>query len=227
MPRKNPEEKKAYQAEYYQLHKEKFVAYEREKREKTLATPLDKTAIKVCSNCGLEKKLVQFSPLYSQCKDCRNQLKKKRRAENPEEVRRKERESLAMWKDNNREHYNQYQRSYYFKNQEACKEKMRQRRIKYPEKAKESDLKKSYGITLADWNTMLEAQGNRCANEGCHTVDPGGKYGTWHVDHDHITGKIRGLLCASCNLTLGNAKDDVNRLEGLVAYLKIHTAKIE
>lgn len=71
---------------------------------------------------------------------------------------------------------------------------------------------------------MLAAQGGRCANPGCRTTDPGGNYGEWHTDHDHISGKVRGLLCANCNLTLGNAKEDSLRLEGLAAYLRQHGA---
>ena len=74
-----------------------------------------------------------------------------------------------------------------------------------------------YGITPEQFAERLESQGGRCAI--CRTDTPGGK-GGWHVDHDHVTGVIRGLLCHRCNLMLGNAADDPARLRAAVAYLE-------
>ena len=63
---------------------------------------------------------------------------------------------------------------------------------------------------------MFEKQGGQCL--GC------GKYQhelnrALDVDHDHKTGRIRGLLCMSCNRALGYAKDNVATLKRLIAYL--------
>ena len=62
---------------------------------------------------------------------------------------------------------------------------------------------KAYGITPEDYDRMLEEQGGRCAM--CRTDDPGGHGGVkhFHVDHDHETGVVRGLLCDTCNRGLG------------------------
>lgn len=58
---------------------------------------------------------------------------------------------------------------------------------------------------------MIEAQGGVCA--ACKTDKPK------HVDHDHKTGRVRGMLCSLCNQALGNVRDDVKRLQGLINYL--------
>jgi hypothetical protein len=58
---------------------------------------------------------------------------------------------------------------------------------------------------------MIAAQGGKCAV--CRKADPE------HVDHDHATNKVRGILCFNCNQALGNARDDVHVLQGLIRYL--------
>ena len=59
---------------------------------------------------------------------------------------------------------------------------------------------------------MIEKQGGVCAL--CRQRAPE------HVDHDHLTGRVRGLLCSCCNQALGNARDDVAILERAVDYLR-------
>ena len=60
--------------------------------------------------------------------------------------------------------------------------------------------KREYGITLEDYDLMLIEQEGKCAV--CGSDDPKGK-GRFHVDHDHDTGKVRGLLCHYCNIAEG------------------------
>jgi len=78
-------------------------------------------------------------------------------------------------------------------------------------------LRTLYGITEADYETMLEKQGGRCAI--CRTDTVGGNSRHWHVDHDHSTGVVRGLLCHRCNMALGYFKDDPRRLVDALLYL--------
>lgn len=76
---------------------------------------------------------------------------------------------------------------------------------------REYHLRARYGLGQADVDEMLAVQGGRCA--AC------GKPGPEHVDHDHETGKVRGLLCFNCNQALGNVRDKVQVLDSLGAYL--------
>lgn len=82
---------------------------------------------------------------------------------------------------------------------------------------KSSQLKCLYGITLTEWETLLAAQGGRCAI--CDTDEPGGR-GDWHVDHSHETGEVRGLLCHACNTGIGSLKDDPALLRAALTYLE-------
>jgi hypothetical protein len=80
---------------------------------------------------------------------------------------------------------------------------------------------KSYGITLEKYNLMLIAQNNRCI--GCNRVFNNDKRFTKpNIDHDHITNKVRGLLCGKCNTILGYADDNITVLYNLIKYLEKH-----
>lgn len=61
-------------------------------------------------------------------------------------------------------------------------------------------MNRKYGLSLDDIEFLLEFQDDQCAI--CGAKEPGG-FGTWHVDHDHVTEKVRGLLCWPCNNRLG------------------------
>ncbi len=77
-------------------------------------------------------------------------------------------------------------------------------------------LMKRYGMTLADYEALLSKQGSRCAI--CLSHESENHKGLF-VDHDHKTGKVRGLLCSRCNLALGHVKDDTSLLERLIGYI--------
>jgi hypothetical protein len=82
-------------------------------------------------------------------------------------------------------------------------------------------LKRTYGITYADYLRMLEAQNKVCAI--CKR--PGFTMAEHHslllvVDHCHSTGDVRGLLCHNCNRALGLMQDSVESLKTAIAYLE-------
>jgi hypothetical protein len=76
---------------------------------------------------------------------------------------------------------------------------------------------KIYGLTLEDYDAMLENQNGVCAI--CNKEETT-KNKNLFVDHDHQTGKVRSLLCNNCNSGLGQFNDNVNLLESAVLYLK-------
>lgn len=78
---------------------------------------------------------------------------------------------------------------------------------------------KRYGVT-AEWEAeTLKAQGYKCGNTACGATEPGGRWPTWHIDHCHKTGVVRGLLCDKCNKGVGLFDDDIEKLAGMIQYL--------
>lgn len=73
------------------------------------------------------------------------------------------------------------------------------------------------GISYEDRDELLKSQSGKCAS--CGTDEPGSTKG-WHVDHCHKSGTIRGILCATCNIALGQVNDSVDRLQMLIDYLR-------
>jgi len=108
----------------------------------------------------------------------------------------------------------------------ACFNAYQHERYDYKEE-RYKQLFKSYGLTREQYDAMYEAQNGLCAVcKQPETSVPGGRRRTkkiipmLHVDHDHLTGKIRALLCSKCNLALGSVNDDIEHLAKLIAYIK-------
>ncbi|HEX8037017.1 MAG TPA: endonuclease VII domain-containing protein [Ktedonobacterales bacterium] len=95
----------------------------------------------------------------------------------------------------------------------ACKVELRQAYIaQYPERARNSALKHTYGITLADYEAMFARQGGRCAICGADDQK-------LVVDHNHAPRKVRSLLCHLCNALIGCARENIDILVSAAAYL--------
>lgn len=78
---------------------------------------------------------------------------------------------------------------------------------------------KQYGLTVETFAALLRSQSGGCAACG---GPPNGKGNTFHVDHDHSTGAIRGLLCHNCNAALGLLKERQERITMLSNYIARH-----
>lgn len=129
-------------------------------------------------------------------------------------------EYMKEWRGKNKEKISIYHKTYKEKYPDKIKESKKKYKKKNPEKFKK--YKKEYqakrrlnkfNLSIDDYNILLKNQGSRCAickKESARTL---------HIDHDHVTGRIRGLLCVSCNLALGYFKDNSNNLKSATTYL--------
>ena len=81
---------------------------------------------------------------------------------------------------------------------------------------RKSDLRRRFGITELDYEKMLREQNGRCAI--CKTLPPSIKT-KLHIDHDHKTGVVRGLLCHKCNTGLGMFMDNAEIMQSAIDYL--------
>jgi uncharacterized secreted protein with C-terminal beta-propeller domain len=80
-----------------------------------------------------------------------------------------------------------------------------------------AQIKHKYGVTADQYNFMFVSQNGCCAICKTHQSELKRRL---DVDHNHKTGKVRGLLCNPCNTTLGNIKDSTVTLETMISYLK-------
>lgn len=86
---------------------------------------------------------------------------------------------------------------------------------------KNTRLKSLYGITLDEYERILEAQGHKCWCCGAEHKEAG-RYGPLCVDHNHTTGDVRGLLCRRCNMVIGSVEESKELLTTLIDYLEVH-----
>lgn len=110
----------------------------------------------------------------------------------------------------------------------TCRRASQRRRVRSPEQvvARQAQSEtwrfKRYGITTEEQEALFTAQGGLCAI--CHLPETARKRNgspkKLSVDHDHITGRVRGLLCLRCNTAIGKFKDDPERLRSAILYLE-------
>ncbi len=158
-----------------------------------------------CTKCGLIKPESEFykNPrlpgrgfLCCWCKDCMNESRRAWRNSSPETIVK-------------------------------CRARSKQWRINNPEKSSRgircATLRKKYGISADDYDEILSKQGGVCAICGADNPrinQPGKKTIYLHVDHNHKTNKVRGLLCQPCNTSLGQMGDSPERLRRAAQYLE-------
>ena len=142
-----------------------------------------------CPNCGvvrLARTDVVKKALKERnefwCLPCRNKTRVHKPRKYIGTKEERRRQAVKSWQDNNRD------------------------------KVLDQRYKRRYGISYAEYKTMLAKQKNKCLI--CNTED------MLVVDHNHKTNEVRGLLCHGCNCAIGLFRDDPSILQSAITYLK-------
>lgn len=158
--------------------------------------------MKTCKKCDLEKSEDSFRPGRFLCRDCR---RKERRAYYLRNSA-KEIQTARLWVKNN---------------PEKCRTRDQNRHIENPYRQRDFQRQSRYGVTPESFKTMRRVQNGKC--DIClRKLREGRRQESLVIDHDHKTGRVRGLLCRGCNSGLGHFKDDLERMRKAVAYLEKH-----
>lgn len=199
---------------------------------------------KICKVCGRElpatPEFFTTHPtckygLNSKCRECISTYMKERRKRYGKEIDKKNlpyarkwkkehaeeiKEYQTEWYKNNKKKIEEYSKNYYAEHREEIIEKATLWNKKHPEKAEKNRRKSQlsqYGLTIEEYDKLYDEQNGVCAccgepqTLGCRFLS---------VDHDHETGRVRGLLCTNCNIGLGHFKDDKEKLKMAIKYLE-------
>lgn len=156
-----------------------------------------------CSSCHEEKRVDQFQPSVvargsGPCRACKYEAKRDYERRNSDKVNAGQRRRRQQ---RDPEEHRARMRQHYRKNREAYRGYALQR----------------YGLTPADYDAMLAAQGGCCACCGVKANRNGKRL---FVDHDHVTGAVRGILCTNCNRGIGALGDNAAGVRRALDYLE-------
>lgn len=176
---------------------------------------MSRTACPKCERTGLTE--ADFYAKESSCKECIKAARREDRARRGAQLnaRRREiyaadadrfREARRQWVERNPETVRESQRRWYTANAADWRARRDPRRVR------DIHLRSRYGISLDDYEEMYARQAGACPI--CLE-----RYEVLAVDHDHLTGAVRGLLCNLCNVALGALLDNQDRLLRAIAYL--------
>lgn len=198
--------------------------------------------MKTCIRCGLEKPLKEFHKkkntkdgYYSQCKECRRIPGYQEKIDEQKELlllgkkRCSKCEIVKLLKDFHtdkrrpdgkkvtcKECYSRTYEKYYQEYNARYRKNYKKNRDQILKKNANRKYKHRYGITTEEKEKMVLAQGGKCLV--CKNIFKSSK--DQHVDHDHKTKKVRGILCNNCNFLLGAANDSVQLLQQAIIYLE-------
>jgi hypothetical protein len=159
--------------------------------------------MKQCTKCQIIKPLEEFpwrdkahSQRRGECKACKREYVRKHHA-------------IASNRDKKRKR----ERRRYHQNVQQERERARLKYHRNVQHITNKKFQRLYGLTLTDVEVLSQKQNNACAI--CRRQS----YSKLCVDHNHITGNVRGLLCRQCNFALGLLRDDIDIVKSLLNYL--------
>ena len=161
-----------------------------------------------------EKNHSRFKEYYQEHKEKEKIRHQKYYKENKE----KESARIRKYNQEHKEKSSVRQKRYYEIHKEERNAKARKYRQEHPGITRRWTLKYRYNLSLEQVDELLIKQDHKCLICENHL-----KEAQRCVDHDHKTGKVRGILCQSCNRILGACGDDPNLLNNAIAYLKNHS----
>lgn len=154
---------------------------------------------RICSKCKTEKTLDKFSKDKNsstgytyQCKECRNNSYNDYYVNNPDKMKQR---NASSW----------LKRKQYYASEVGISS------------SRKAHLKRKYNMSLEEYNILSLKQNHKCAICGNEEMNNTNK--VLCVDHNHITGKVRALLCGLCNTGLGNFLDNKVLLKNAIKYL--------
>ncbi len=181
---------------------------------------------KTCNRCRVPQSLMEFNKsratadgLQPTCRSCQRAYREASKDERREynriyRQRRPEvqQQAQARYREANLDHVRAAGREY-------IRRARQERPNEFHQRDRARALKQNYGLTVEDYNERLTAQGGVCAI--CGKTEKG----YLRVDHDHATGRVRGLLCNYCNVALGQVQDNIATLENMISYLRSSEAQ--
>ena len=195
------EEKKEYHKKYQREHKEQIKQNKKKYYQRHVKNIAEKS-----------KKYRQEHKLEKSKRD------KKYREENKEYYK----EYKRKYYQGHKEKHKKYKQQYYKKNKKRISESVKKYRQEHTKEARENNIRNNYGINGKQYDEIFKKQNGKCAI--CLKLEQvkhkSGTLSQLSIDHDHKTGKTRGLLCRRCNTALGLLQDDLLLLKQAVKYLE-------
>jgi hypothetical protein len=169
--------------------------------------------MKQCKKCGLSKPLEEYyraagtkDGLRGECNACNSEDKRRRYLADPHAAI----DRVKRWQQANPERVNATQRA-------------RRSKPEAKRRARADHLMRKFAMTIEQYDSMLEAQGGGCFICG----RPSREDSSLHVDHDHSTGRVRGILCFCCNNALADFQDDPALLRKAASYVTHNSPEVE
>lgn len=174
--------------------------------------------MRICSKCRNLKPKSEFhsrhnrpKQLQSWCKECVRKLNREKYARNPGPQKKAHKALYERDKKKIYARHRKWNKDNPERVRELCRNSRKKAKRERPNVIQDSYLRRTYGISLVQFDELVLAQGGCCAVCDCPAK--------LCVDHDHKTNKVRGLLCGNCNRAIGLLKDSPSRAQKVAWYL--------